>query len=71
MKNHHHNGPVKNSANSRNVIHESIAVRAYELWEQSGKPENQSDALWLQAEQELVTGRKKATGESEPLPVSF
>jgi hypothetical protein len=71
MKNHHHNGPVKNSANSRTVIHESIAARAYELWEQSGKPENQSDALWLQAEQELVTGRKKATGESEPLSVSF
>jgi Protein of unknown function (DUF2934) len=71
MKNHHHNGRIHStSPNARGVIHESIAARAYELWEASGKPENQADVLWLEAEQELVTGRKKPPVEAV-LPVSF
>lgn len=60
MKNHHHNGPLHPaSPNSRSVIHESIATRAYEIWERDGKPEDRADAIWLEAEQELVTGRRK------------
>jgi hypothetical protein len=58
MKNHHHNGPVHPDANSRSVIHESIATRAYALWERDGKPENQSEALWLEAERSLMTERE-------------
>jgi hypothetical protein len=67
MKNHHHNGPI---TTSRSLLHESIATRAYELWEMHGWPENQADEFWLQAECELVTGRKDP--ERDPaLPVSF
>jgi hypothetical protein len=57
MKNHHHNGPIHPS--SRTVIHETIAARAYELWVAKEKPENQAEAIWLEAERELVTERSK------------
>jgi Protein of unknown function (DUF2934) len=56
MKNHHHNGPIHPT--SKSLIHETIATRAYELWVKSGKPDNQSDTIWLAAEQELLTGRR-------------
>ena len=57
MKNHHHQGHIAPTSNSRTQIHEVIAARAYELWEKQGKPENQADELWLQAERELVAER--------------
>ncbi len=57
MKNHHHQGHIAPTPNSRPQIHETIAVRAYELWEQHGRPENQADEHWLQAEIELVEER--------------
>lgn len=55
MKNHHH-GHVEPGANSRSVIHETIAARAHEMWERAGRPENQAEAFWLAAEREQVTG---------------
>ena len=55
MKKHHHNGPVLPQPNSRIVIHETIATRAYEIWVGSGKPTDQSDEIWLAAERELHT----------------
>lgn len=68
MKNHHHQNPVPPSANSQSVIHDIIALRAYDLWERAGQPENQAEAHWLEAEQEQVTGHRK----TDPvLPVSF
>jgi len=71
MKNHHHNGPNHPaSLNDTSVIHEAIAARAYQLWEQRGQPEDQADALWLEAEQELVTGQR-GTEPEKRLPVSF
>ena len=71
MKNHHHNGPVQSSSpNARSAIHDAIATRAHELWVGYGYPENQAEAIWLQAEQELLTGRK-LPGSDPVLPVSF
>ena len=57
MKNHHHHGHVAPTANSPTQIHEAIATRAYALWETKGKPDHEADALWLQAEHELVAER--------------
>ena len=57
MKNHHHQGHVAPTANSPTQIHEAIALRAYLLWEKAGKPENQNEKFWLQAERELVEER--------------
>jgi len=34
--------------------HQKISKRAYELWEQSGRPEGAAVDHWLQAELELV-----------------
>ena len=66
--NHHQHHPVPPSANSRGVIHDIIALRAYDLWQRAGQPENQADAHWLEAEQEQVAGRRKI---DPVLPVSF
>ena len=39
-------------------IDESIAARAYELWEQAGKPEGRDEEFWRLAEQELISEDK-------------
>ena len=67
MKDHHHRGPVAPGANSREQIHEAIATRAHELWEKRGKPENQAESLWLEAERDLVAER---TGQKDMAPSS-
>jgi hypothetical protein len=56
MKNHHHNGPL--NPNSRERMHEAIAIQAYGLWLKSGRPDNQSEAHWLEAEREWVASRQ-------------
>ena len=58
------------SPNSTNVIHETIAARAYEMWEEHGKPDGEADAHWLAAEREQVTGHQESE-PVKPLPVSF
>lgn len=70
MKQTHHNGPITHTA--FNVMHEAIATKAYNLWVRDGKPENQSEANWLAAEQELLTGHRAAsTPTPAGLPGSF
>jgi hypothetical protein len=46
-----------------NINLEDIRVRAYELWEQNGKPEGKQDEFWFQAERELK--EEKETDEPE------
>ncbi len=70
MKKTHHDKPVAPGANSRGVIHETISARAYEMWEHSGRPENQAEAFWFAAECEQVTGQKHPAF-NPALPVSF
>ena len=36
------------------VTHEAISCRARELWEEQGCPENCDEAIWLEAEAELL-----------------
>ena len=69
MKQTHHNNSIQHTTIS--TIHEAIATKAYELWMREGSPENQSDAIWLAAEQELLTGRRSIRTGPAPLPVSF
>ncbi len=35
--------------------HERVAARAYEIWEQSGRPDGQHEEHWYRAERELRT----------------
>lgn len=44
---------------------EQIRRRAYELWEQNGKPESGEMAFWLQAEQEI-----DANGQQGKVPLT-
>ncbi|WP_445217572.1 DUF2934 domain-containing protein [Bradyrhizobium sp. Pa8] len=43
-----------------NKIDETIAARAYELWEQAGKPGGQDEEFWHLAEQELINEDKSS-----------
>ncbi len=60
MKNHHHTHTHPEGDNSTTAIHEAIAQRAYLLWEKRGKPESQAEALWIEAEHQLVTERQES-----------
>ena len=71
MKNHHHGNPihpvvVKEPART----HEDISRRALELWNDYGQPQNRDEAIWLEAERQLIAGRTKAPA-SLTLPISF
>lgn len=57
MKNQPSSGPIHPT--TRALIHETIATRAYELWEKRGRPPNQALDHWLEAERELLSGRLK------------
>jgi hypothetical protein len=57
MQNYHQNGPI--NPTTRALIHETIAFRAYELWEKYGRPENHALDDWLEAERELMSGRRQ------------
>jgi hypothetical protein len=53
----------------QSVTHESIERRAYELWEQAGRPFGQSEEFWFRASTELATGGaapKKARKATAP-----
>jgi hypothetical protein len=55
MKNHHHSHPIHIPPTARIAPpHEAIAVRAFELWARHGHPENQDEAIWLEAEGQLA-----------------
>jgi hypothetical protein len=41
-------------SNRGTASREQIAQRAYEIWEQTGRPDGQSSAHWFQAEAELA-----------------
>jgi hypothetical protein len=57
MKNQSPSDPLHPA--TRALIHETIAARAYELWEKRGRPERQALDHWLEAERELLSGRLK------------
>ena len=45
------------------ITYQDISKRAFEIWEQQGKPEGKEQEHWLQAEEELRTeGLKKQKG---------
>ena len=68
MKNHHHNGPIH--PKSGNPNHDTIALKAYEIWERDGQPPSRAEANWFEAENYLVSTQKWS--RSDPvLPVSF
>jgi hypothetical protein len=69
MKNHHHGNPIHPAA-AKAPTHEDIARRAQELWSEYGQPQSQDEAIWLEAEGQLLSGKVKAPA-SLALPISF
>jgi len=47
---------------------ETIRARAYELWEQAGRPEGEDKAFWAMAERELSeqSGLDGSADETDP-----
>jgi len=41
---------------------EEIAVKAYEIWEREGRPENKAREHWLRAEQEVLSTSDRPEG---------
>ena len=50
------NGKTVETSAECNIRNESIASRAYTLWEQAGRPEGCDLQFWLQAESQLKHG---------------
>lgn len=55
----HHNDPIPQT--SGEAVHEAIAARAYALWLRAGQPEDQAEAIWLEAERELIAAKYAET----------
>jgi len=52
-----------------NITHDSIAERAYKIWERNGCPEGTQDQDWLQAAEELASeamDAAEAAANSDP-----
>jgi hypothetical protein len=62
------NSSSANSSSSAGASAEAISRRAYELWEQDGRPDGSDLRHWLQAEQEL-SGH--SSGSSAPQPTRY
>ncbi len=59
MLHHYPPAPPQASAGEILVTHEAIAERAREIWVAQGCPQNCDDAIWLEAEAELVAIQQK------------
>lgn len=53
------------SAPHHGLTAEAISRRAYELWEQEGRPENRDLHHWLRAEKELLAQQDKSSPPTE------
>jgi hypothetical protein len=61
MKNHHHHSPIHPHSSVASVPdHAAIAEQAYHLWEEHGHPENRDEAIWLEAESQLLADQSRA-----------
>lgn len=54
------------SASHHGLTAKAISRRAYELWEQEGRPENRDLHHWLRAEQELLAEMGKSGSSNTP-----
>lgn len=52
------------------VSHEQISRRAEELWRQYGCPEGRDEAIWLEAEQQLLGTQNTLANESQFASIS-
>jgi len=43
------------SVENREPLHEAIAMRAYELWQERGRPEGSQEEDWFRSQDELPT----------------
>jgi hypothetical protein len=59
-----HDIPQSKMAGVVSASHEEIAMRAYEIYVQSGRPQGQSEQIWKQAEQD-IRNRSRAVSLSK------
>jgi hypothetical protein len=56
-----HDIPQSKMAVQVTLAHEEIAMRAYEIYVQSGRPQGQSEQIWQQAEQDIRNRSRAAS----------
>jgi hypothetical protein len=49
---------MENTRQQQQLTHDEIARRAYQLWEQRGRPQGRDLELWLEAERQIVPASK-------------
>ena len=49
--------------------HADITARAREIWMERGSPSGQDEAIWLQAEQEIIARRKTVSTAAASQPI--
>ena len=47
-------------------MYEKISARAYEIWEQEGRPDNKAEQHWLRAEREIADTREESRKRVSP-----
>jgi hypothetical protein len=57
-----HNVPTPTERPRRQILHEEIARRAKQLWQERGEPSGSDESIWLEAESQL-----QAEAESRPV----
>ena len=62
MKNHHHNHPIHARHAEGAPSHEVISAHAQALWVEHGRPEHQDEAIWLEAESQLLAEQNRTKG---------
>ncbi len=49
---------MESTTRQQQLSHDEIARRAYQLWEQRGRPQGRDLELWLEAEQQTIPASK-------------
>jgi hypothetical protein len=57
------------TSSKTNLNHNEIATRAYQIWENAGRPTCSEMKHWLQAEEELTAPQKLQIGQASPKPM--
>lgn len=60
----HHNAHEHRHTESNPGQHESPETLAYQLWEQAGRPEGQSERFWKEAEERIKRAHRSAGSAS-------
>lgn len=66
VRKYEHRVCAKTVGEGMSDMYEKIAARAYEIWEQEGRPDNKAEEHWLRAEREIADTREESRKRVSP-----